>query len=498
MYIAAFDIGSTEAKGLLIDARGQVIRHASVAYPTDTREGIVEQAPLDWWESVCRMLHGFWADGISPDQVQALVMTGQMQDVIAVDASDMPVCPAILYADARAVDEAQAAAQVLASHGVNASAFPHLDGTAPLAKWLWLLRHEPRRTRNIARLLFNAKDYIVLRLTGVAVTDATTAATTSLFDTSKLVWQMDWLEWLALNPAWLPDVRAAASIVGSVTAEGAAATGLRVGTAVLTGCGDAAATTMAAGLTGPGDTYIYLGTTGWAATLSADFGPERDGHFSLPYTIGGTYVDIAPVLNAGTAHQWIGQLIEGRTRLADSPVEYQALDALLSDTPLRSEGVFFLPYLNGERCPVQDHRSLGSFLFLSPNSGHGQLAWAVLEGVAFAIRQVLDTMPPISPAGPIRAIGGMTRSPHICQLLADVLGRDVQIVNNAAHASALATAALAAPQAGWYPSVDDAVAAWFQSADPYRCRFTPDGDRVAAYAAAYQRFVRIYPAIAHI
>jgi len=491
--IAAFDIGTTAAKGVLVErARGIVYEEArayATAYPSAR---FVEQDPEDWWRAVRDLCAAFWRAGYAPDRVEAVALTGQMQDVILLARDNTALRPAILYSDARAVIQAARLKALLpADEAGDELAF--MDGTSPLAKLAWLQDHEAGRLAACACVVFNAKDYIVARLSGVRSTDATTAATTGLFDLATGDWRRAWRHLTGVPAAWLPPLVAPAAVAGTVSAPAAAATGLPEGTPVYGGMGDAAAATLSAGVTAPGRAYLYLGTSGWAATVTETVGGGGGGVRYLPYVTPGALIKVAPLLNAGGVHRWIVDLLVSGPTLGyeEDDNGYAAFERLLADTPGRGGGALFLPYLSGERSPVQETRALGTFVRMGVGTGRGALGWAALEGVCFSLRQVLEALG--AAASRVTLVGGMARSSLLRQLIADICAVRVHVRALPATAGALAAAVPVAVGQGWFASVPDGVAAWFGADDGEVV--DPEPDRVAAYDRLYQSYVRIYPAI---
>ena len=495
--IAAFDIGSTAAKGTLIERERGIVAERSAGYPTHYGpDGHIEQDPEDWWRAVIDLARGFWHEGWDAGRVEAIALTGQMQDLIPLDKALRPLSPAILYSDARAGPQAERIRATLAARGVATDATRYLDATSPLAKLLWLREYRPESLVRCAHTLFGAKDYVLARLAGVVAGDATTAATTGFYDHREHRWNADWLPPFGLSPAWLPPLPPQTSAAGLIGAEAATLTGFGAGTPVYPGMGDAASATLSAGLIAPGDTYLYLGTTGWAATLRQASGPEPHGIRHLPAALGDLTIAIAPLLNAGSALDWVIALLGlgGTDALSGAPEGYAAFERLLLSTPGRSEGVLFLPYLNGERCPVQDARPQGTFLHLGARSGPGQLGWAVLEGICFALRQVLETLR--SAPRSLRILGGMARDASLRQLLADVCVVTVRAPRLPGAAGTLAAAIPVALGQGWFAAPEDAVAGWFPAQGIGEVATEPSLQWVGHYQAEYQRYRRIYPAVA--
>lgn len=499
--IAAFDVGTTAAKGVLVDRDRGIVCEQACGYDVLHRPGgHVEQEPDDWWEAVRRLARTFWQAGWDPREVEAIALTGQMQDVILVDGENRAVGPAILYSDARAAAQAVSICATLRGQGVPDDETVFVDGTAPVAKLAWLRERDPTAVAACARVLFNAKDYVLARLTGVCAADATTAATTGLYSMEARGWRTEWCDTLGIPARWLPPLLPPDAVAGPVSDAGARATGFAAGTPVYGGMGDAAAATLSAGLTAPGQAYMYLGTTGWAASLdrAVDTSAEGKGVRHLPYVTAGDVIRIAPVLNAGGVHRWIARLLDAGEGAGDegAPVDYARFERLLEGESGRSGGALFLPYLDGERCPVQESRAMGAFVRLGSGTGRGALGWAVLEGIAFSLRQVLETLGASTPA--ITVLGGMARSPLVRQLVADVCGVHVRARAMPGSAGALAAAVPAAVARGWFAGIPGATAAWFGPAPADMPEAAPAPSRVAHYEALYRVYEQIYPLVSQI
>lgn len=492
--IASFDIGTTAAKGVLIDRERGIVAQGTAPYATAyPAPGWVEQEPEEWWGAARALAGHFRDEGWDLARVEAIALTGQMQDLILVDEQLRALRPAILYSDGRAGEQGARIARALAAIGVLAEDRGHLDAASPAAKLRWLREHEPETAARCYRALFNAKDYLLARLAGVTATDATTAATTGIHDAPAADWRRAWLATIGIPEPWLPPILPVGRVAGRVGAVAAAETGFRAGTAVYPGTGDAAAATLSAGLLAPCDTYIYLGGSAWAATIAEGTVHERHGVWSLPSAMPEHTIAIAPLLNAGSAQRWMMRLLGLES--GEGTLEYAALERLLAETPGRSGDVLFLPYLNGERCPVQDGRALGTFLQLGAATGRGELAWAVLEGIGFSLRQVIEALGPRPRA--VRAVGGMARSARFAALIADICDLEVATPELPFAAGALAAATPVAVDRGWYADLASAVAAWFPAHG--------DGSRLARpsawrerYGARYETFTRIYPLVAQI
>ena len=280
--IASLDIGSSAVKAGLVSADGRLHHVRSVAYPASNLPA-GEQHADDWWRAFVAVLQGWWSAGVHADSIAALTFSGQMQDLITLDAQGEPVRPAILYSDASAGAAALEIEQRLGRDEIHRVTRNPFNGASVLPKLLHLRAQESAAWARTRRIAVGAKDFVIGRLTGRHVTDPTTAATTGLYDIERGAWATDWLATLGLDAALLPELLDAGARAGGVTAAAAASTGLRLDCPVLCGLGDAAATTLGAGLVDASQCYAYLGTSGWVARVSDRWNAPGVPLFVLPY-----------------------------------------------------------------------------------------------------------------------------------------------------------------------------------------------------------------------
>lgn len=475
-YIAAFDAGTTAVKGTLVNEAGEAVLSRSVELSTLCHDGFQEQAPQDWWAAFCAISRQF-TDEVPAEDISGIIMSGQMQDLIPLDADLNPVCPAILYSDGRA--EAQAAAL---EEAVGGEYFLHTtgnrcDGSLPPPKLMWLKEHHPELYARTAHILISSKDYLIVRLTGVCAGDVTACATAGAMDIRRKRWDEQLLSAAGVDAKLFPALYHPHQQVGAVLPESAAACGFRAGTAVFAGIGDAGATTLASGIREPGQYNINLGTSGWVAAVSDDILLTESGVFNLAAASEGCYINVVPFLNAGNVHKWISGVLSSTAGTAD----YETVSALLKNSVSGSHGVLFLPYLVGERFPVLDPEARGCFFGITAETTAADLVRACLKGVAFSLRQGLAQLP--APPASIFLIGGGGRETVWCQILADVLGHDITVLGDTEFRAAQALAALARQSAGSAAlTKDDAV-------------YHPRSEYRALYDAQYTRYQKLYPAL---
>ncbi len=486
-YVVGIDTSTTATKAVLIDEGGAVVGIGVSEYDFEIpRPGWTEQAPALWWDAtVAAIRQVLGSTGVSGDAVAAVGLTGQMHGLVLLGADDAVLRPAILWNDQRT---AAACDTIRASLGldrlIDITGNDALTGfTAP--KLVWVRDNEPEVWSRVAHVLL-PKDFVRLRLTGDHALDKADGAGTILFDLAARDWSQEVVEALRIDPAWLPPTFEGPEVTGSVTPTAAEATGLRAGTPVIAGGGDQAANAVGVGAVRPGVVALSLGTSGvvFATTERPLRDPAGQVH-AFCHAVPGRWHLMTVMLSAAGSLRWF------RDTLAPDE-EYSTLVAAAGAAPAGSDGLLFLPYLSGERSPHPDPLARGAFVGLSLAHDRRHLTRAVLEGVAFGLRDGLDQMIATGMPAPdqVRASGGGTASPLWRQILADVLGAEVATVSTT-EGAAYGAGLLAAVGAGWFDSVDAAAGVLVRvtpAAAPGR-----DADRYAAAHAAYRA---LYPALA--
>ena len=432
--VLVLDVGTSALKAALFDEGGTIVAAAETGY----REALApHRHDVDeWWHAARTAVAGL--DALTVD---AIVLTGTMENLIAVDAAGAPVTNAILYSDpcgAPFLDEARARLEAVGAAAILGNA-PEPLMTAFKAGWL--AAAEPAAFAEARWLLPGAKDALVLRLTGRAATDPVTATTTGLMDLSARDWSPALIAATGAPAGKLPPILPAGAVVGVVAAALAADLGLAADRPipVVNGCGDGGATTLGAFYPAAGDDSLYLGTSGWVARVVAagDRAPDA-AVYRLAHPDDGLLVEITPILSAGAAGNW-ARAILGITE--------EARDPALAEADRSPSDLVFLPYLSGERFPFFDTAVRGAFLALDQGHRAPDLYYAVLEGVAFAIRANLDRLDPGGTA-PVRLAGGGAQSAVWPRMIADILGRSVAIPADPANATATGAFLIAAKTLG--------------------------------------------------
>jgi len=481
------DVSTTGAKALLIDEKGAVVATVTTPLTLQTPKPLwSEQDPGEWWAGTVTSTRRALAEaGAKADEVAAVGLTGQMHGLVLFDADRKVLRPAILWNDQRTGAECEeihrrvGTAELIREVGNVA-----LTGfTAP--KILWVRKHEPEVYRR-ARLVLLPKDYVRLRLTGEAAMDKADGSGTILFDLKKRTWSRRVLEKLEIPAEWMPPTFEGPEATGRVTAAAAAETGLKEGTPVMAGGGDQSAGAVGAGAVRPGVVSLTLGTSGvvFATTDAPLVEPEGRLH-AFCHAVPGKWHFMGVTLAAAGSLQWY------RDTLAPS----EGFDAIVAEAeraPAGSEGLLFLPYLSGERTPYPDPLARGSFVGLTLRHRRAHMTRAVLEGVAFSMKDCFGLLQGagLGAVREVRIAGGGAKGPLWRRIVASVLGLPM-VTATSTEGAAYGAALLAGVGAAAWPSVEAACDATIAVTG----RDEPVREWMEGYAALYPRYRELYPAL---
>jgi xylulokinase len=436
--ILAHDLGTTGDKASLHDASGHMLTSTTHAYATDFGPGgKAEQDPADWWDAVARASRELLArSGREAREIACVSFSGQMQGAVLVDEVGEPVRPAVIWADTRAQAESARLVERIGLDRAYELTGHRLNPTYTLAKACWVREHEPDAWRRVHSIL-QSKDYVVLRLAGRRVTDRSDASGTNAFDQRAQAWSRELISAAGLEMSLFPDIVPSATVAGGVTPAAAAATGLRSGTPVVVGGGDGACAALGAGiLARDSGANAYVGSSAWISVASDR--PLRDPRMrtmTFDHVLPDRFLPIGTMQAGGLSLDWLRGILG---------IGSEALEPLLDaarGVEAAAEGLYFLPYLLGERSPHWNPLARGAFVGLSSHHGPAHLARAVLEGVAFNLRTILLALEEIAgPIPAIEAIGGGARSDVWLQVMADVWGVPVRRRSLVDEANALGAA----------------------------------------------------------
>ncbi len=484
MYFLGIDASTTATKALLIDGGGSVVGVGRSEYSFDTPHPLwSEQSPDLWWAGTIDAIRSVLAEtGVPGHSIGGVGMTGQMHGLVMLDASGTVLRPSILWNDQRTQAECDEIRDrvgrdtLLAITGNDA-----LTGfTAP--KILWVKNNEPEVFERTEHVLL-PKDYVRLRLTDEYAVDRAGGSGTILFDLATRDWSDEVIATLGFPRHWFPTSFEGSSVTGVVSAGAAAATGLAEGTPVVAGGGDQAANAVGVGAVTPGVGAMSIGTSGVVFVPTDHAAIEAEGRLhAFCHAVPGMWHLMGVMLSAAGSYEWFRSALTPSTSFAD-------LDARASAVDAGSNGLMFLPYLSGERTPHPDPLARGAFVGLTVRHDLGHMARAVLEGVAFGLRDSIELVRESTTPDEIRASGGGAQSRLWLQIIADTVGLPVRVVGTpeaAAHGAAL----LAAVGAGAFASVREATDAAVTVGEPIE-----PGPAAAIYAGAYDTYRSLYPSL---
>ena len=516
-YVVAYDIGTTGVKTCLfgLGERIELLTSAQEGYGLRLLEGGgAEQDPEEWWRAMGRTTGElFTRTEITPEQVAGLSFCSQMQGLVLVDREGRSLRPAMSYMDQRAGAELKKGL----AHGpriAGANVFKLLrclraTGAVPSSvkdpvwKYKWVQAHEPENFRRVDKWL-DVKEYLLLRCTGRAVMTQDSAYATLLYDTRREDWSGELCRMFGVEPDHLAPIIQSTDRVGGLTDRAAAELGLAPGTPVFGGGGDASLIGIGAGAAAVGSTHIYCGTSGWVSTVT-----DRqlvDVNAMIAAIVGaqrGRFNYFAEMETAGKCLEWvkdhlaldeIGVYLEKRDVTGGQEAVYASLYDYLTETvervPPGSGGVLFTPWLHGNRCPFEDPAAAGMFFNIRLNTGKSELIRAVLEGVCFHLRWMLECQAgKTATSDPVRFVGGGALSPVTAQILADVTGRTVETVASPQNAGSVGAAAVMAVGLGLLPDLEGVG-----TLIPPERVFRPNGDARAVYEKSFAVFRRLYRA----
>jgi xylulokinase len=485
-YFIGIDSSTTATKALLMADDGSVVGVAASSYGFETPHPLwSEQQPSLWWEATVESTRQLLQQtGISPSEIKGLGLTGQMHGLVLLDADGRTLRPSILWNDQRTGAECDEMRAKLGKQNLIAiTGNDALTGfTAP--KILWVKNNEPTIYAQVKHILL-PKDYVRLQLTGAYAMDKAGGAGTQLFDVAKRDWSAAVLEALDIDPIWLPPTFEGTAVTGVITTEAAAATGLRAGTPVLGGGGDQAAA-VGTGAVEEGIVSLSLGTSGVVFAAAEQAIIEGDGRLhAFCHAVPGKWHLMGVMLSAAGSLRWY------RDALAPD-VSFDELLTPAENIPAGSEGLLFLPYLTGERTPHPDPLARGAFVGLTVRHGQAHMTRAVLEGVAFGLRDSFELMREAGLASveQVRITGGGARSSLWRQVLADIFGVGL-VTLNADEGAAYGAALLAAVGNGIWPDVPSACRQVIQVTG----RTEPQHGETAVYDQRYAIYRALYPAL---
>lgn len=442
--ILAHDLGTTGNKSTLYDPEGRLLASAFSPYQTHHLGGNrIEQDPHDWWQAIVDCSRRVLT-AVSPSDIACIAFSGQMMGCVAIDGGGRVLRPAIIWADQRATDQARLLTDRVGPDRVYEITGHRIGPSCSIEKIMWVRDHEPD-TFAQTHCFLQAKDYVVMRMTGARVTDYSDASGTNAFDLRTRDWSAQILDAVEIDRELLPEPHASTDIVGEVLPGPARECGLQEGTPVVIGGGDGSCAAVGAGSVREGSAYNYIGSSSWIALTTKEpfFHPEHRT-VTFAHLVPDLYMPAGTTQAAGACYQWFRNMLcaeEMRAAEAQNINVYEFLNAVAATITAGCEGLIFLPYLMGERSPHWNPHARGAFIGITPSHTKAHLGRAVLEGVALNLRLVLDLFRDHGARiGDMRVIGGGAKGELWRQILADAYGLPVSLPAHPEEATSIGAA----------------------------------------------------------
>lgn len=455
-YILAHDLGTSGNKATLYDLDGSLKSSLICDYPTYyPGEGQVEQNADDWWKAVCdstKLL--LERTGISTSEIACVSFSAHMMGCLLVDKDGEPLRNMLIWADTRSSRQEKYMLERVDMQSGYKITGHRLSASNSAAKLLWIRDNEPEVYKKADKML-HVKEYIILKLTGQIVTEYSDAAGTNLLDIGKKEWSEDLLKAFDIRRDLLPELYPSAHIAGKVTAEAVRLCGLAQGTPVVIGGGDGSCACVGAGVVRKGKVYNVVGSSSWISTASPEcyFDPEMRT-FNFVHLDGNLYTPCGSMQAAGYSYAWFRDVLCGEENFAGKIAgisSYKLIDRLVEKAPAGSNGLLFLPYLLGERSPIWDHAARGAFVGLGISTGKGEIARAVLEGVGFNLKAILNILGKGVDIEEIIMIGGGAKGDTWLQILADIWQKPLNVPQYLEEATSMGAAICGGVGIGAYP-----------------------------------------------
>lgn len=504
-YILAHDLGTSGNKATLYTLEGVLTASVLSPYPTHyPGEGSVEQDAGDWWRAVCASTKELLeTSGVSPTEIVCVSFSAQMMGCLLVDGQGQPLRRALIWADTRSsVQERRMLKQVDLQTGYRITGH-RLSASYSAAKLIWVHDNEPEVYQKAYKML-QAKEYIIFMLTGEFLTDYSDAGGTNLMDIEKKQWSDDLITAFGIRAALLPELYPSAHVAGKVTDQAARACGLLAGTPVVTGGGDGSCAAVGAGIVRKGKTYNVVGSSSWVSTAS-----EKPYFDSLMRTFNWVHLDetlytpCGTMQAAGYSYAWFRDTLcaeERRLAALDGTSVYKAMDEMAMTSAAGAGGLLYLPYLLGERSPHWNHDARGAFVGLGISTNKADMVRAVLEGVGYNLKIILDCMEAFAPVDEIVMIGGGTNGKLWLQILSDIWQKPLMIPEFLEEATSLGAAICGGVGVGAFPdfSVADQFIRRKDTIKPNQNNSTVYQRMYAVFCKTYEQLKPVYKELADI
>lgn len=482
-YILAHDLGTSGNKATLFDEMGALVTSRVTPYQMHVfNSNWAEQDPQIWWKAVCSSSREVLAT-IDPKQVTAVAFSGQMMGCLAVDQEGKALHNALLYCDQRSTEQERQFIEKLGFDRIYAITGHRPSSSYSLTKLLWLKEHRPKVYEKTFKVL-QAKDYMNFLLTGEYATDYNDASGTNAFDLSTLDWSDEILSGMGIPKNLFPRAYPSSTKIGAVHRKASEQTGIPEGTPVIVGAGDGGCASLGAGSVAFGKPYLYMGSSSWVSIASKMplSGPDKIG-FTWAHPVAGLYQPCATMQTAGGSLSWFAQTYLGKS-------DGKTLD-IVNETAQTSErgshGLFFLPYLLGERSPWWSTKAKGAFVGLDLNTTFADHCRAVLEGIAMNQKLNFAEMLSMTDDRQVMFIGGGALNKYLRQIMADVLGCEIAIPKFLTEATSMGAALLGGVGSGLYEDFS-----LIETMNPIQQIIAPNRENLQYYEELTQRFAQLY------
>lgn len=486
MYYIGIDLGTSSVKLLLVSKSGEIINEVSKDYPVFyPHSGWSEQNPEDWWSRTVEGIKEL-INNVDVSLIKGIGCGGQMHGLVALDSDDNVIRPAILWNDGRTADEVEYLNEVIGKDVLsdNTANIAFAGFTAP--KLLWMKKNEPENFNRINKIML-PKDYINYKLTGVHSCDYSDASGMLLLDVKNKCWSEKMIDICDLSLSQMPKLFESYDLIGEVKKDVADSIGLNYNVICVAGAGDNAAAAVGTATVGNGKCNISLGTSGTIFISSDKFGVDSNNALHSFDHADGNYHLMGCILSAASCNKWFMDDI-----LKNS--DYKSIQAEITDDCLGENEVYFLPYLMGERSPINDTNARGTFIGMTADTSRADMLQAVFEGVAFAIRDSFEIAKSLGiDIKRSNICGGGAKSALWKKILANVLGIPLDTVKTE-QGPGYGGAILAMVGCGEYDSVADACSQLVEISDT----FYPDTELINKYNSKYEKFSLIYPALKNV
>ncbi len=493
MHVIGIDVGTGGTRAVVIGEDGRIKASATEEHEpfASPQIGWAEQDPSDWWRACGIAVRKALASAnLRNDQIGCIGFSGQMHGGVMLDASGEVVRPALIWCDVRTEKQCQDLTEKIGAEAlIRLTSNPALPNFT-VTKLLWVRENEPENWKRVRSVML-PKDYVRFELTDARTTDMADASGTLLLDVAHRRWSDEMLKATGVEKSFLPDLFESPEICGKVSAAGAEHTGLQEGTPVVAGAGDQAAGAVGMGIVAPGSVSATIGTSGvvFAATDHPALDPKGRLH-TFCHAVPDRWHVMGVTQAAGLSLRWFRDHFAANFK-NNGTDPYDHLTAEASAVPPGSDGLLWAPYLMGERTPYLDPKARGALIGLTASHTRGHVVRAILEGVAFSLKDSFTLFAQMGvPVRNIRLGGGGARSPLWRQIQADVYGREVEILE-AEEGAAYGAAILAGVGMGFWNSVDEATNKVVRVAQ----RVAPQAAAIERMNSNYAAYRRMYPAI---